>query len=52
MNKKIYRGWITQAWKKEDANALIIQFQKRFILILCALSTAFFIGWVTSPSRA
>jgi hypothetical protein len=31
---KIYRGWVTQAWKKEDADAHVIQLQKRFIGIL------------------
>ena len=48
---KIYRGWITSAWKKEDADERIIQLQKRFIGILCLVSSALFIGWATAPSR-
>ncbi|MEO8964496.1 MAG: DUF2895 family protein, partial [Gammaproteobacteria bacterium] len=51
MSKRIFKGWITQAWKKEDADAQIIQFQKRFIVLLCLFSLAFFVGWITSPSR-
>jgi integrating conjugative element protein (TIGR03746 family) len=51
MSSKDFRGWITQAWKKEDADEQIIKLQKRFIGILCVLSVAFFIGWITSPSR-
>jgi integrating conjugative element protein (TIGR03746 family) len=51
MNTKIYQGWITSAWKKEDADKQVIQLQKRFIGILCLLTIAFFIGWLTSPSR-
>jgi integrating conjugative element protein (TIGR03746 family) len=47
----IYRGWLTNAWKKEDADAQVIQLQKYFILILIILSFGFFIGWVTAPSR-
>ncbi len=48
---KIYQGWITQAWKKEDADAEIIRLQKYFIGILCILSLTFFVGWISSPSR-
>jgi integrating conjugative element protein (TIGR03746 family) len=51
MSTKIYQGWITSAWKKEDADKQIIQLQKRFIGVLCLLSIAFFIGWISSPSR-
>lgn len=51
MSTKILRGWVTSAWKKEDADKQVIQLQKRFIVILCMLSVAFFIGWITSPSR-
>jgi integrating conjugative element protein (TIGR03746 family) len=48
---KIYKGWVTQAWKKEDADARIILVQNRFIGMLCVLSLTFFVGWITSPSR-
>lgn len=51
MNKNLFQGWVTQAWKKEDADARIIQLQKRFIGVLFVLCLAFFIGWITSPSR-
>jgi integrating conjugative element protein (TIGR03746 family) len=51
MSEKIFRGWITSAWRKEDADKQIIHLQKRFISMLCILSVAFFIGWITSPSR-
>jgi integrating conjugative element protein (TIGR03746 family) len=51
MSTKIFKGWITQAWKKEDADEKIIQLQKRFIGVLCVLTLAFFTGWITSPSR-
>ncbi|MCD6040311.1 MAG: hypothetical protein K0S27_1711 [Gammaproteobacteria bacterium] len=51
MNKKIVSGWMTSAWKKEDADKQIIQWQKRLTSFLCVVSTAFFIGWITSPSR-
>ena len=51
MSVKILTGWVTSAWKKEDAYRQIIQLQKIFIGILCLLSTGFFIGWITSPSR-
>lgn len=47
----IYSGWITQAWKKEDLDARIIQLQKYFLSIFSVISLAFFIGWITSPSR-
>ncbi len=51
MSEKIMRGWIMSAWKKEDADRQIITLQKRFIGILCILSVAFFIGWISAPSR-
>jgi integrating conjugative element protein (TIGR03746 family) len=47
----IYRGWIANAWKKEDADAQIIKIQKYFITILFLLCSGFFTGWVTAPSR-
>lgn len=47
----LYRGWITNAWKKEDSDAEIIKLQKYFITILLVISLSFFIGWLTSPSR-
>jgi integrating conjugative element protein (TIGR03746 family) len=49
--ENIYRGWIAQAWRKEDIDAQIIRLQRNFIGILSALCFALFIGWVTSPSR-
>lgn len=48
---KIYRGWVTQAWKKEDADARVIQLQTYFIYTLCVISLTIVIGWMTSPSR-
>ncbi len=51
MNTKILNGWVISAWKKDDANNQIIKLQKRFISVLCIVSTAFFMGWITSPSR-
>jgi integrating conjugative element protein (TIGR03746 family) len=51
MNKKLLSGWITSAWKKEEADREIIQLQKRLMGVLCVFSLAFFIGWITAPSR-
>jgi len=51
MSDKIFRGWVTSAWRKEDADLQIIKMQKGFIGILLVLSVAFFAGWMTSPSR-
>src|SRR5579862_4431610 len=51
MMAKIMNGWVVSAWKKEDVYRQIIQAQKTFIVILCVISIAFFIGWVTCPSR-
>lgn len=45
------KGWIMQAWKKEDADRQIIKLQKYFIIILFAISFSLFIGWFSSPSR-
>jgi len=50
-NTRMYKGWITQAWRKEDANNHIIKIQKYFISLLTILCFGFFIGWITSPSR-
>ncbi len=49
--KKYYQGWITQAWRKEDADAEVIRLQKYAIVLLFMLSLVFSIGWMTSPSR-
>lgn len=51
MSGNIFKGWVIQAWKKEDADRHIIQLQKKVIWILCLFSLIFFIGWQTSPSR-
>ena len=48
---KLYQGWISNAWKKEDVLQDIIKLQKYCIVILCVVSAAFFIGWQTAPSR-
>ena len=47
----IYTGWVTQAWKKSDADARIIQLQKYFIILLSVMSVALWLGWKTSPSH-
>jgi integrating conjugative element protein (TIGR03746 family) len=47
----IYKGWVVNAWRKDDSYLQIIKLQKYFILISCCLSIAFFIGWMTAPSR-
>lgn len=49
--KNHYKGWVTQAWRKEDADAHIIKIQKWFISILSIICVAFFTGWITCPSR-
>lgn len=49
--ENIYKGWVTHAWKKEDANNRIIQLQKYFIGILAVMCMVACIGWITSPSR-
>lgn len=46
----LFIGWVTNAWRKEDADQAIIRLQMKFILILCALCTALLIGWMRSPS--
>jgi integrating conjugative element protein (TIGR03746 family) len=51
MTKKLFSGWITSAWKKEDADQEIIRLQKRLMGVLCVISLLFFMGWVTAPSR-
>lgn len=51
MNRELFKGWVIQAWKKEDADAQIIKLQKRFIAVLFILSLSLFIGWMTAPSR-
>lgn len=51
MTQKLFSGWITSAWKKEDADREIIRLQKRLMGVLCVFSLAFFIGWITAPSR-
>lgn len=47
---KFYQGWISHAWRKEDALEQVIQTQKGFILILCIICTGLLIGWMRSPS--
>jgi len=46
-----FKGWVIQAWKKEDADAQVIKLQKTFIYILAVLSLIFSIGWMSAPSR-
>lgn len=48
---KEHRGWITHAWRKEDADNDVIQLQKCVIILLFILCVAFSLGWMTSPSR-
>lgn len=47
----IYRGWIAQAWRKEDADAQLITIQKYMLGILLFLCLVLCIGWMTAPSR-
>jgi integrating conjugative element protein (TIGR03746 family) len=42
---------VFDAWKKEDQDRALIAIQNKFILILLCLCTAFFIGWLSAPSR-
>lgn len=49
--KNYYRGWVTNAWRKEDADAEVIRLQKCVIVLLFILCIAFGIGWMTAPSR-
>lgn len=48
---KLVDGWIAHAWRKEDADQRVIQLQKIVIGILFLLCSAFFIGWMSAPSR-
>lgn len=48
---KLYRGWILQTWRKEDADAETIKLQKYFIIILLIMSLIFSFGWLTAPTR-
>lgn len=43
--------WVKHIWKKEDADARVIQLQKYGICFLLLISLSFFIGWLTAPSR-
>jgi integrating conjugative element protein (TIGR03746 family) len=43
--------FLFNAWRKEDKDAQIITFQKRFILILFGFCFLCLMGWMTSPSR-
>lgn len=47
---KIYQGWVTHIWRKEDADNQIIKLQSKFILILALISAGLAIGWMRSPS--
>ena len=47
----LVQGWVSHAWKKEEALNDIIKLQKYFIILLCVVSLIFFIGWQTAPSR-
>lgn len=48
---KLYKGWIAQAWKKEDADAEIIKLQKYVMGVLVLLCLLVSLGWMTAPSR-
>lgn len=48
---KLYRGWVLQAWRKEDADLEIIKLQKYFIGALLVISLVFAVGWLTAPTR-
>jgi integrating conjugative element protein (TIGR03746 family) len=43
--------FLFNAWRKEDKDAQIITFQKRFIIILFGFCALCLMGWMTSPSR-
>ena len=47
---KLINGWIMNAWRKEDADAIIIKLQNKFIIILCLIALGLFIGWMREPS--
>jgi integrating conjugative element protein (TIGR03746 family) len=49
--KNYYRGWVTHAWRKEDADAKVIQVQKYLLILLGILCAIFSMGWITAPSR-
>ncbi len=49
--RNYYQGWITQAWRKEDADAEVIQLQKYAIILFFVLCLVISFGWTTSPSR-
>jgi integrating conjugative element protein (TIGR03746 family) len=51
MNAHFYRGWIANAWKKEDADAQIIKLQTIFIGILGMICIGLMIGWMREPSN-
>ncbi len=46
-----YRGWVINAWRKEDADAQVIQLQKTMMGLLFILCIVCGVGWITSPSR-
>lgn len=48
---KLYQGWVSHAWRKEDRDVQIILLQKRFVIILLLICAALFTGWMSAPSR-
>lgn len=48
--EKLLSGWISHAWRKEDADQKIIRLQKQFIVILCVVCSGLLIGWMREPS--
>src|SRR6185295_8989746 len=47
----LYKGWVMQAWRKEDADAHIIKIQKYIIGILVFICLIMALGWMSVPSR-
>ncbi len=48
---RYYRGWVINAWRKEDADAQLIQLQKNVMILLFIVCLVCSVGWITSPSR-
>lgn len=50
MKTKVFKGWWSNAWKKEDRDQAVIATQSRFIWMVMALCLFLGIGWMRSPS--
>lgn len=51
ISDKLYMGWVSHAWRKEDSLKQIIKLQNGFIVTLLVICLGLFAGWMRSPSQ-